>query len=170
MDKNYYIPWGVHLPFRFYTDRAYTSAASDYGRAIVIPKTEFLIFPYGEILPFQVVRFSPLQNSLSPTLTAYCLNGSEEDAVVIPVESGDFEYEETYVGMHIQRLVFVGRTEGIDLPMGSYYFKFTDGTGNNTWYSENVNVLDIDSDTIFRKWSNSNIDLRTVDNTDLRIV
>ena len=167
MDKNYYVPWGVHLPFRFYTDRAYTSAASDYGRAIVIPPTEYLIFPYGEVLPFQVVRSEPFTSSITPVLTAYCTNDLE-DSLVITLDSNKFELETPYTGMLVQRIVFTGQIENIDIPMGSYYFKFEDGV--NTWYSENVKVLDTDEDWIFRKWSNSNIDLRTVNNTDLRIV
>ena len=170
MDRNYYTTRGLHLPFRFYTDRAYTSGASDYGRSVIIPPTEYLIFPYGEILPFQVTRIFPLVDGIAnPILTAYCINGEEEDAVIIPTTSADYDVEPHIEGMSIQRIAFLGLTEGVDLPMGSYYFKFDDSLGN-VYYSENVTVLDIGSDIIFRKWSNSNIDLRIVDDNILRIV
>lgn len=172
MNNSYYNTWGIHLPFRFYNNRALINAASDYGRQIVIPKSEYLIMPYGELLPFQVSRI-PSETSLSHTFTVFCIGDVEEtDPLVITLNSDHFLLE-PYADITsdgVQRIVFYGDIElSSPIPAGGFFAKFEDGNGN-AWYSENFNVLDIDQDIDFRQYTNSNIDLRTVNGTDLRIV
>jgi hypothetical protein len=175
MNSTYYNTWGIHLPFRFYESRALINAASDYGRQIVIPKSEYLIMPFGVLLPFQVTRSSPLTPSLFiPTFSVFCIGDVEEtDPLVISLDLAKFvlELEVDSVANGIQRISFYGDEElSVPIAAGGYFAKFQDGYNDNVWYSENFNVLDIDQDIDFRQYTNSNIDLRTVNGTDLRIV
>lgn len=173
MNDSYYRTWGVHLPFRFYERRGLINSASDYGRQIVIPKSEYLIMPFGVLLPFQVARVDPLTAAqFTPTFTVFCVGDIEEtDPLVISLDSGDFLVEpDAELKSYLQRISFYGDEElSSPIPAGGFFAKFEDGYGN-TWYSENFNVLDIDQDIDFRQYTNSNIDLRTVNGTDLRIV
>jgi hypothetical protein len=177
MNSTYYNTWGIHLPFRFYNNRALINAASDYGRQIVIPKSEYLIMPFGVLLPFQITRLMPASPYVfNYTFNVYCVGDvAETDPLSLTLDSGKIliEPESSVPTNGVQRIIFYG-DEALAVPIaaGGYFAKIEesfDGT-TRTWYSENFNVLDIDQDIDFRQYTNSNIDLRTVNGTDLRIV
>jgi len=162
---DYYQKWGLYLPFRFYESRTQISEASDHARDVVIPRTEYILMPYGVLLPFQVVR--TYTATLSPTFQIFCIGVGEDDPLAISISVTAATESETPQAGDIQHITFLG-TEAATIPTGSYYAKFEDGAGN-TWYSDNFTVVADEFDVVFRKWSNNQLDLR-VSGTDFRIV
>lgn len=176
MNNDYYIEWGLHLPFRFYNDRNKISEATDYARQINIPKSEFLIMPYGVILPFQIVReFEATENY---QLTFYCIDDIGTSYDINALYPAYLKYYRISARGDVDYISFLGidpEKVSIELtiPTGGYYAVFTDGI--STWYSENFIVVSEDrteelvSET-HRKWSNTETDIRTTDGSTLRIV
>lgn len=171
MNKDFYIEWGLFLPFRFYRgNRNKISENSDYGKRLNIPLSEFLIMPEGVILPFQIIRTSILE--YEPEIKFYCLDTEAEIDV-----TGDFPFVlDNFVLRTIgayDYITFLGANPSdgeIDIPKGGYYAKFTDGFSE--WYSENIKILGADEFEYidsFRKWSDNDDDLRTT-GEDLRII
>jgi hypothetical protein len=164
MDKyGYYQKWGLYLPFRFYESRTQISEASDHARKVVIPKTEYILMPYGVLLPFQIVR--PYSATRSPIFTIYCIGSGEEDPLTINIDIRFNKYEDNE---DIESMTFLGLFGDAEIPAGSYFAKFEDGTGRE-WFSDNFTVVADEFDVTFRKWSSNTLDLR-VSGTDLRIV
>lgn len=170
MNKSYYISNGLYLPFRFYDDRNKISEASDYARQIHIPRTEYLLMPYGTILPFQVLRQLALTKDYQ--LSFFCLDtGIEYDVSVEHPDIADYFTTVTRSGIdHISFLGVDPTMLEITIPKGGYYAVFTDGI--STWYSENIRVTDEDDvvTETYRKWSDSDTDIRTTDGSTLRII
>jgi len=168
MDNTYYLEHGLHLPFRFYDDRNKISEATDYGRKLSIPKSEFLIMPYGTILPFQVVRAFSAIPIADFTLIFYCINTLDDYDFSAAINKyfrirsiGSVDYI-TFLGINPD-------LETIDLPIGNYYAVWSDGV--TTRYSENIQVTsEVEFIGTYRAWSDSNTDLRTIDGTNLRII
>ena len=175
MNNDYYIEWGLHLPFRFYNDRNKISEATDYARQINIPKSEFLIMPYGVILPFQIVReFEVTENY---QLTFYFIDDEDTSYDINALYPDTLDYYKIVTRGAVDHISFLGANPdtvtGITIPTGGYYAVFTDGI--NTWYSENFMITSQDkteelvSET-YRKWSNTETDIRTTDGSTLRII
>ena len=171
MNKEYYNEWGLYLPFRFYDDRNKVSEATDYGRQVNMPKSEFLIMPIGTILPFQVVR--PSQYSTDYTLKIYCNSVEATEYDVTTLWPDVLEYFTTTTRGLYDHITFFGVTPAevaISIPKGSYYAVFSDGT--TTKYSENFTIIaeDVFTET-YRSYSYSDTDLRTIDDgSTLRII
>jgi len=148
----YYKEWGLHLPF---------------------------IMPEGVIMPFQLVR--DIATSTTYSIKFYCINDDNEEidlGVECPCVLDYFRTRTVGSVDYITYLGVEGRGDCSDciadnIPAGGYYVVVSDGT--NTWYSENIRVLGESEFTggiageNYRKWSDSDIDIRTTDGTTLRI-